>query len=380
MQILLADESRTVRAITRAALQQTRFANESLREAESGDQVMTWIHMRAVGPSLLVIDWDLPGMGGLDLMDRLEELGLLDEIGVLFCVNRAQTSLAQAAVDRGARGYIVRPFSDDDLRGKLDAIAARELATRSSQPSDILKEIVTTVRARQELPSILSLPSSVISELFTGSTRLRHATGETLVWPGQGISSLSFITAGEVDVCPADQEPAYIRGTGDCFAERAFVCGEPSRVTVRARTTVDVLHVPKVRMVELARRHASVRAFLAALLEKPGPAAVEESELTGTLESLPFADLLQFLNATRKTGLLLLEEGAVQGVLYFSRGEVHDAQVGDKTGEEAFFEMSRWARARFDFRAGESAGQRTLERPTLRMLMEAYDQTVVPAA
>ncbi|HEV3028198.1 MAG TPA: DUF4388 domain-containing protein [Planctomycetota bacterium] len=380
MEILVADESRAVRAMTRAALQQTRFSTGTVREAEAGDQLTTWIHVRPAGSALLVVDWDLPGMDGLALMDALEELRGLDEIAVLFCVNRAQVSLAESAVRRGARGYLVRPFSDEEFRAKLEAIGAQEPASQSSQPSDVLKDILTTVRAREELPSILCLPSAVISELFAVSTRLRHVAGETLVWPGQGISSLFFITAGDVEVSPADGKPCYVRGTGDCFAERAFVCGEPSRIGVRARTTVDILQVPKVRMVDLARRHASVRTFLAALLEKPGPAAAPMSELNGTFESLPFADLLQFLHSASKTGLLLLDEGGVQGVLYFSRGEAHDAQTGEKTGEEAFFEMSKWVRARFEFRSCESAGSRTLNRPTLRMLMEAFDPAVAPAA
>jgi hypothetical protein len=241
----------------------------------------------------------------------------------------------------------------------------------------VLRDIVTCVRARQELPSLLSLPSTVISELFAVSVRVHTIPGETLVWPGQQVSGLAFITAGEVDVCPSDGGASYVRGTGDCFAERAFVCGEPARVTVKARTTVAIVQVPKVRMVELARRHAAVRSFLSALLREPEPAAAPESELMGSLESLPFSDLLQFLNATRKTGLLLLEGDGVQGVIYFSQGEAHDAQAGELGGEAAFFAMSGWARGRFQFRGGESAGRRTLERPTLRLLMDAYARTAV---
>jgi len=372
MQILVADESRAVRAITRSALQQTRFGADAVRDAEAGDQVLSWIHTRPAGTSLVIADWDLPGMNGFALMDRLEELRIVDEVGVLFCVNKLQLPLAEAAVQRGAAGYIVRPFSDEDLRAKVEAIPVRDAAICSVVPSDVLRDIVTSVRARQDLPTLLSLPSSIISELFAVSTRIHAIAGETLVWPGQQVGGLSFITAGEVEVCPANQDATYSRGTGDCFAERAFVCGEPARMTVKARTTVDVVQVPKVRMVELARRHAAVRSFLSALLEQPVPVAEPDCELTGTLESLPFADLLQFLNATRKTGLLLLEGDAGQGVLYFSQGEAHDAQAGEFSGEEAFFAMSGWSRARFEFRSGESSGDRTLERPTMQLLMAAY--------
>src|SRR5260221_6199013 len=116
MQILVADESRAVRAITRSALQQTRFGADAVRDAEAGDQVLSWIHTRPAGTSFVIADWNLPGMNGFALMDRLEELRIVDEVGVLFCVNELQVPLAQAAVQRGAAGYIVRPFSDEDLR------------------------------------------------------------------------------------------------------------------------------------------------------------------------------------------------------------------------------------------------------------------------
>jgi len=372
MQILVADESRAVRAITRAALQQTRFGADGVRDAGAGDQAVSWIHTRPAGPAVVIADWDLPGMDGIALMDLLEELRVIDEVGVLFCVNPLQVPLAEAAVQRGARGYVVRPFSDDDLRAKVEAVATRDVATRSAPPSDVLRDIVTHVRARQELPSLLSLPSGIISELFAVSTRVHAIAGETLVWPGQQIGSLSFITAGEVEVRPANPEATDVRGAGECFAERAFICGEPARITVKARTAVEIVQVPKVRMVELARRHASLRSFLSMLLTEPVPAAEPDCELTGSLQSLPFADLLQFLNATRKTGLLLLDGEGAQGVLYFSQGEAYDAQAGELTGEAAFFAMSGWAHARFQFRGGESAGRHTLERPTLRLLIDAY--------
>jgi two-component system chemotaxis response regulator CheY len=372
MQLLLADASKAVRAITKSMMASTRFADAPVREAESGEQVVSWVHLRAPGPALIVADWDLPGLDGATLIGSLRELGALDEVAVLFCVNRAQIPLAEAAVKQGARGYVVRPFSDEDLRAKLETM----VVGRTTPPSDVLKDIVTSVRARQDLPSLMSLPSAVIAEIFRKADRVHHEAGETLIWPGQGVSSISFITAGQVEVAEKTGA-ATLRGPGDCYAERAFVCGDPARVTVRALSSLDVVRLSKERMVELARRHPSVKTLLTELLAKPAAAVVVETELSGSLESLSFADLVQFLNASRKTGLLLLEDGA-QGVVYFSGGEAHDARVDGLCGDEAFFELSTWKRARFEFRAGGAAGERTLQRSTLRLLMEA-DARQTPA-
>ncbi len=359
MQVLLADESRGIRALQRGVLQQTRYAGDPLLEVETGDRLAAWISTRAPGPALIVADWDLPNLDGFGILARL---GTTNDVALLVCVNRAQIPLAEAAMKRGAKGYVVRPFSDDDLRDKIETLGAALAATRSSEPSDLLRDIVTTVRARQGLPTLMSLPSAVISELFQQATRTRHEAGETLVWPGERIDSLAFITAGQVDAGGA------LRGPGDCYAERAFVCGEPLRVTVQARSAVEVVRVGKERMVELARRHAALRTFLTALIAAPEPV---EAELIGTLASLPFPDLLQFLNASRKTGLLLLEEAGQQGLLTFVAGEVQDARLSGEAGEEAFFKIATWTHAVFEFKAGPASGERTLAQSTMRLLMDA---------
>jgi CheY-like chemotaxis protein/CRP-like cAMP-binding protein len=344
-------------------LRQTRHAADPLLEIGSGDELAAWVAARKPETAVIVADWDLPGLDGLGILDRL---GGASDVGLLVCVNRAQIPLAEAAVQRGAKGYIVRPFSDEDLRVKIEAIGAALTATRSSEPSDIFRDIVTTVRDRQDLPTLLSLPSALISELFRNSTRTSHAAGETLVWAGERVDTLAFITSGQVEA------GGTLRGPGDCIAERAFVCGQPSRMTLKARSAVDVVRVSKMRMVELARRHAAVRTFLTALIAAPEPEV--DAELTGTLASLPFPDLLQFLNAARKTGVLLLEEAGQQGLLAFVDGEAHDARLNGEAGEEAFFRMAAWTHARFEFKAGPSSGARTLAQSTMKLLMDAYSR------
>jgi len=365
MQVLLADESRGVRALQRGVLLQTRYAANPLIEVESGEALLAWMRTRAPGPALIIADWDLPGLDGFGILARLAEAGARNDVAVLLCLNRIQDFLGAAALRRGARGTLVRPFSDDDLLQKIESIGAALQDTRASQPSDVLPNPAAAGRLRRDLPTVMSLPSAAISELFWKATRTRHAAGETLVWPGERVDSLAFVTSGQVDA------GGTIRGPGDCYAERAFVCGEPARLKVTARSTADVVRVSKERMVELARRHTSIRIFLGALILEPARPEAIEPELTGTLASLPFADLLQGLTASRKTGVLLLEEAGRQGLLVLVDGEVQDARVDGEAGETAFFRIAAWTRARFEFKAGPSVGERTMATSTMRLLMQA---------
>jgi hypothetical protein len=288
--------------------------------------------------------------------------------------------LAEQALRLGARGYLVRPFSDQDLRDKIESLGAAP----AREGSDVIKDIVTTVRSQESLPFLMSLPSVVIAELFRKSQHSTHAPGVSLVRVGDRIESLSFVTAGEVEVAsPREFEGTELRGPGECYAERAFICGEPSKVAVRARTLVERVTITKEDMVDLARRHTAIRTFLNALLTRRScglPGGATEPPLSGTLRSLPFSDLLQFLSASRKTGALLLEEAGQQGEIYLEQGEVTDARSGDARGELAFFGMASWLEATFVFRAGESSDTKTVRQSTMKLLMDAFVLRETPEA
>jgi hypothetical protein len=57
--------------------------------------------------------------------------------------------------------------------------------------------------------------------------------------------------------------------------------------------------------------------------------------------------------------------------MYFQGGEVTHAWVGDLKGEDAFFRMSAWTKARFGFNSVPRKEPHTVEQPTMTLLMEA---------
>jgi len=276
---------------------------------------------------------------------------MTERMSIILCVNSGQAALAERALSLGARGYLVRPFSNEDLAAKVH-------------------EIPKTVRAQDDLPSIFNLPSTVLSELFEGAARSRHEAEAVILFPGEHLSALPFLISGEVEIIGT--EDLIVRGAGECFGERAFVCGEPARIRVQARTPVEVARVDKEVVVELARRHPEIQDFLSLLLtRRPARAAEEgEAELAGTTESLPFSDLLQFLHSTRRSGILVLEGEGITGRITLERGEVRDARLaGDEAGEAAFAHLAALSGARFQFRAGTIPSARTIVRSTMQLLM-----------
>lgn len=369
MHVILAQESKVIRNVLRSAVRSTRYAEATTVDVLNGGDLLRCLKYSGDPETLILLDWNLPGLDVPTFLSHLRRRGMLDHVSILVSVNEAQVSEASEAVRQGASGYITRPFSDDELCAKIDAIGrTRAAGTVPASPSAVIR----TVRAHEDLPSLLSLPSGLIAQLFARTTKARYEPGAVLLQEGERVDSLPFLTLGEVEILSSGNPSGrFTRGAGECLAERAFVCGEPSKLTVRALTAVDVIAVPKETMVELARRYPALQEFLSALLRKE-EAPEGESELAGTTASLSFPDLLQFLNSTRRTGVLVLEAEGRIGRIYLENGEVTDAREDGDSGEAVFHRLAGRPEARFEFRAGAASGARTVFQSTMKLLMNSF--------
>jgi len=72
-------------------------------------------------PELVLSDWNMPGMTGLDLLKALRNSGCAVPFG--FVTTEASTEMRAAATDAGAFSFITKPFTSDDLRGALAQFA-----------------------------------------------------------------------------------------------------------------------------------------------------------------------------------------------------------------------------------------------------------------
>jgi hypothetical protein len=67
---------------------------------------------------------------------------------------------------------------------------------------------------------------------------------------------------------------------------------------------------------------------------------------------------------------LRLTQGPEHASLYFEDGEARHAQLGERSGEEAFYRMVAWTEAAFAFESGKRSGSGSLSQPVMTMLME----------
>ena len=111
---LVVDDSRVVRKVARRILE----AN-GCTVAEAGDGQQALDACRADLPDFVLLDWNMPVMDGLTFLRTLREEFGPDIPAVIFCTTENDMAHIQMAITSGAQEYIMKPFDEDILVGKL---------------------------------------------------------------------------------------------------------------------------------------------------------------------------------------------------------------------------------------------------------------------
>jgi two-component system, chemotaxis family, chemotaxis protein CheY len=122
----------------------------------------------------------------------------------------------------------------------------------------------------------------------------------------------------------------------------------------------------------LARKIQAVR-WIADLQEKGDKVGAGDPPplMEGDLERLGFAELVGFLNFSKKTGELVVSLESGEAGISFLDGEVQDAWIGRFGSEEAFYSIARLKRGRFKFHEGRAARAKRVKQGTVSLLMES---------
>ena len=118
--ILVVEDDRDIRELIAFSL---RFAGFGVETAAGGSEGIE--KARAHQPDLILLDVRMPRMGGFEVCERLKEDGRTQGIPVVFLSARGQESEIQQGLALGAVDYILKPFSPDELPGKVQAILDR---------------------------------------------------------------------------------------------------------------------------------------------------------------------------------------------------------------------------------------------------------------
>jgi two-component system chemotaxis response regulator CheY len=121
MKILIVDDFATMRGIIKNLLRDLGFNN--VAEADDGNTALP--ALRAGNFDFLVTDWNMPGMTGLDLLKAVRADPKLAKLPVLLVTAEAKRDQIVEAAQAGVNGYVVKPFTANTLKEKIDKIFER---------------------------------------------------------------------------------------------------------------------------------------------------------------------------------------------------------------------------------------------------------------
>lgn len=116
---LVVDDSRAVRMILARTLRELGF---EVREAANGREALEVIEVEKAAVTLVLADWNMPEMNGLDLLKQLRRNPELSSLVVVMVTTETELDHMTAALEAGANEYIMKPFTRDILVEKLELV------------------------------------------------------------------------------------------------------------------------------------------------------------------------------------------------------------------------------------------------------------------
>jgi two-component system chemotaxis response regulator CheY len=119
MKILIADDSRVMRTIVSRTLRQAGYGDADLVEAADGAQALQVIQEE--DPDLVLSDWNMPEMTGIELLRALRAGG--DQRPFGFVTSEGSDQMRAQASDAGALFLIAKPFNAEMFSDALSSVA-----------------------------------------------------------------------------------------------------------------------------------------------------------------------------------------------------------------------------------------------------------------
>lgn len=118
--ILLVEDETAIRDMVSAALQRAGFGTIA-----AGDAAEAEAAMRRARPNLVLLDWMLPGLSGIEFARRLRRRDDTRDVPIIMLTARCEEHDRLSGFDAGVDDYVVKPFSVGELVARIKAVLKR---------------------------------------------------------------------------------------------------------------------------------------------------------------------------------------------------------------------------------------------------------------
>ncbi len=116
MRIMSVDDSKATRQFVKDAIEVLGF---EFLEAPDGKEGLEVLEKEKGNVDLILLDWLMPVMDGIEMLEALKSNDLFKDIPVTMTTTQGERDQVVEALNKGAKNYLVKPFSQEDLIGKI---------------------------------------------------------------------------------------------------------------------------------------------------------------------------------------------------------------------------------------------------------------------
>ncbi len=118
MDILLVDDSKVMRSLVHRAIRQSGYRGLSVGEAGNGVEALA--KLKEAKPRLVLSDWNMPEMTGIELLQQVRAAN--NNVPFGFVTSESSAEIREIAMDSGASFLLTKPFTPEDVQGALAPI------------------------------------------------------------------------------------------------------------------------------------------------------------------------------------------------------------------------------------------------------------------
>ncbi len=119
MRFITVDDSSTMRRIIKNTIKRIGYGDDVL-EAENGKEALEILNTTPV--DVIITDWNMPVMDGLTFVKKVRADKRFDDVPIIMVTTEAAKEDIITALKAGVNNYIVKPFTPDVLKDKIDTV------------------------------------------------------------------------------------------------------------------------------------------------------------------------------------------------------------------------------------------------------------------
>jgi len=143
---MVVDDSKTVRTIITKTLELSRMPISSIFQAANGKEALEILDDNWI--DIVLTDINMPEMNGIEMVDKMQENGILDSIPVVVISTEGSTTRMKQLKQKGVSAYIQKPFSPEQIRDVvIDLLGLKETTAHK----EVIKKIFSDVMEKLAL-------------------------------------------------------------------------------------------------------------------------------------------------------------------------------------------------------------------------------------